>query len=68
MELNTILQAISTIGLPAVLCVIFVRQQLKNDDYYKRMLEKMRETIDNNSKAIENLTEVIKEHFQESDE
>lgn len=68
MELNTVLQAISTIGLPAVLCVIFVRQQLKNDDYYKRMLEKMRETIDNNSKAIENLTEVIKEHFQESDE
>lgn len=68
MEINVILQAISTIGLPAVLCVIFVRQQLKNDDYYKRMLEKMRETIDNNSKAIENLTEVIKEHFQESDE
>lgn len=68
MELNTVLQAISTIGLPAVLCVIFVRQQLKNDDYYKRMLEKMRETIDNNSKAIENLTEVIKEHFQESDD
>lgn len=68
MELNTVLQAISTIGLPAVLCVIFVRQQLKNDDYYKRMLEKMRETIDNNSKAIENLTDVIKEHFKESDE
>lgn len=65
MELNAILQAISTIGLPAVLCVIFVRQQLKNDDYYKKMLEKMRETIDNNSKAIENLTEVIKDHFGE---
>jgi len=32
------------------------------------MLEKMRETIDNNSKAIENLTEVIKEHFKESDD
>lgn len=68
MELNTVLQAISTIGLPAVLCVIFVKQQLKNDDYYKKMLEKMRETIDNNSKAIENLTDVIKEHFKESDE
>lgn len=68
MELNTVLQAISTIGLPAVLCVIFVKQQLKNDDYYKNMLEKMRETIDNNSKAIENLTEVIKEHFKESDD
>ena len=68
MELNTVLQAISTIGLPAVLCVIFVKQQLKNDDYYKRMLEKMRETIDNNSKAIENLTDVIKEHFKESDD
>lgn len=67
MELNAILQAISTIGLPAVLCVIFVRQQLKNDDYYKKMLEKMRETIDNNSKAIENLTEVIKDHFGEDD-
>lgn len=65
MELNGILQAVSTIGLPAVLCVIFVRQQLKNDDYYKKMLEKMRETIDNNSKAIENLTEVIKDHFGE---
>lgn len=68
MELNTVLQAIGTVGLPAVLCVIFVKQQLKNDDYYKRMLEKMRETIDNNSKAIENLTDVIKEHFKESDE
>lgn len=65
MEINAILQAISTIGLPAVLCVIFVKQQLKNDDYYKKMLEKMRETIDNNSKAIENLTEVIKDHFGE---
>lgn len=63
MEINAILQAISTIGLPAVLCVIFVRQQLKNDDYYKKMLEKMRETIDNNSDAIKNLTEVIKDHF-----
>lgn len=68
MEINAILQAISTIGLPAVLCVIFVRQQLKNDDYYKKMLEKMRETIDNNSDAIKNLTEVIKEHFKESDD
>lgn len=63
MEINAVFQAISTIGLPAVLCVIFVKQQLKNDDYYKKMLEKMRETIDNNSKAIENLTEVIKDHF-----
>ena len=63
MEINSILQAVSTIGLPAVLCVIFVRQQLKNDDYYKKMLEKMRETIDNNSDAIKNLTEVIKDHF-----
>jgi len=68
MGFTEIIQAITTIGLPAVLCVIFVRQQLKNDDYYKKMLEKMRETIDNNSKAIENLTEVIKEHFKESDE
>lgn len=65
MEINAVFQAISTIGLPAVLCVIFVRQQLKNDDYYKKMLEKMRETIDNNSDAIKNLTEVIKDHFGE---
>lgn len=63
-----IFSAITTIGLPAVLCVIFVLQNIKNDEYYKNMLEKMRVTIDNNSDAIKNLTEVIKEHFKESDD
>lgn len=62
-----IFSAIATIGLPAVLCVIFVLQNIKNDEYYKNMLEKMRITIDNNSDAIKNLTQVIKDHFGDDD-
>lgn len=61
--MSEIFSAIATIGLPAVLCVIFVMQNIKNEEYYKNMLEKMRITIDNNSDAIKNLTEVIKDHF-----
>lgn len=49
MDLNTIISAISTVGFPIVCCaVLFVQNN------------KLRDTIDENTKAVISLTDYIK--------
>lgn len=60
MTIQEISTLVTTIGLPSALCIFFVWQNHKNETYYQNMLDKMRKTIDNNTKAIMELANLIK--------
>lgn len=49
MDLNTIMQAVSTVGFPIVCCIVLFVQN-----------DKLRSTIEDNTKAVTSLTEYIK--------
>lgn len=54
MEANDLLNAVSSVGFPIVMCVMLY--------YFNKVeIEKLRETIENNSKIIAELKEVIKD-------
>lgn len=54
MEVNEVLNGISSVGFPIVMCVMLY--------YFNKVeIEKLRETIENNSKIIAELKEVIKD-------
>ena len=49
MEVQTIIQAISTVGFPIVMCILMLKQN-----------SKQLEIIQNNTNAINNLTEELR--------
>ena len=49
MDINTIMQAVSTVGFPIVCCCVLF---IQND--------KLRSTIEDNTKAVTSLTDYIK--------
>ena len=54
MEVNEVLNGISSVGFPIVMCVMLY--------YFNKVeIEKLRETIENNSKILAELKEVIKD-------
>lgn len=54
MEVSEVLNAVSSVGFPIVMCVMLY--------YFNKVeIEKLRETIENNSKIIAELKEVIKD-------
>lgn len=56
MDINDIMQAVSTVGFPIVCCgVLFVQN------------DKLRSTLEENTKAILSLTEYIKTHDKKED-
>lgn len=59
--MNEIIQAVSTVGFPIACCCFLLWQNSKQDQYNREQQEKLRATIDNNTKSIESLSEVVKE-------
>lgn len=60
---QTIVQAISTVGFPIACCCFLLYQNSKQDTYHRDQMERLRQTIDKNTKTIDKLAELIKERM-----
>lgn len=61
MNVNDIITAISTVGFPIACCCFLLWQNSKQDNYNREQQDKLRATIDNNTKSIEALQGVVQE-------
>lgn len=61
MNVNDLVTAISTVGFPIACCCFLLWQNSKQDNYNREQQDKLRATIDNNTKSIEALQGVVQE-------
>ena len=59
--MNEIIQAVSTVGFPIACCCFLLWQNSKQDNYNREQQEKLRQTIDNNTRSIESLHGIVEE-------
>lgn len=59
MDGNVVLQAISTVGFPIVMCLILVYIVYKMNEQHKEEMNKMNEALNNNTLAIQHLTDML---------
>lgn len=59
--MTELIQAVSTVGFPIACCCFLLWQNSKQDAYNREQQEKLRETINANTKSIEELAKLIKE-------
>lgn len=57
--MNEVIQAVSTVGFPIACCCFLLWQNSKQDEYHREQQEKLRETIDGNTKSIEELSKIV---------
>lgn len=55
MDLNSIEGFISAVGFPILACIFLFLYTTKRDKAYTEKLDKMRETVDNNTRAMKEL-------------
>jgi hypothetical protein len=60
MDFNDIVQMVSSVGFPIVACIVLFK-------LYNNTITSFKESIDNNTKAIEALKEIINIYFNRSD-
>ena len=58
--MTEIVQAVSTVGFPIACCCFLLWQNSKQDQYHREQMEKLRGTIEENTRMIEKLAELIK--------
>ena len=58
--MNDIANAVSTVGFPIALCVFLVWQNSQQDQYFREILDKLRETVERNTNSITELAQIIK--------
>ena len=68
MNLNDIIQAISTVGFPIVACVFFLWQNKVQADRAAAQIDKMNEALQQNTLALQELTFYIKNEDKGVDE
>lgn len=59
MDANTVLQAISAVGFPIVMCLIMVKLVYNLQEQYTKEVESLRTSIDNNTKVLDNLMDKL---------
>lgn len=59
--MNEIIQAVSTVGFPIACCCFLLWQNSKQDQYNREQQQKLRDTIDNNTRSIEGLSAIVQE-------
>ena len=52
MDFESILTSISTVGFPIVCCIYLIYSRQKADERYTATIEKLKETVDNNTIAM----------------
>lgn len=59
--MQDVINLISTCGFPIACCVFMMFQNYKQQDYSQKQIEQLRETVDNNTKSVNELTMLVKE-------
>lgn len=62
--MDEIIQLISSVGFPIACCCFLLYQSSKQDQYNREQQEKLRSTIDGNTKSIESLQDLVKDLAQ----
>lgn len=57
MDFNIILEAVSTVGFPIVMCIILIYYLNKMTESHKDEISEMRKTIENNTLAVQHLAD-----------
>ena len=52
MEFGSIAELISSVGFPIAMCVYLVWTNKQNNDKHAEEIEKLRQTVDNNTRAM----------------
>lgn len=52
MDYNAIIQAIGSVGFPIVCCIYLIYTMQKNEEKHSEEIEKMRVTVENNTKVM----------------
>lgn len=58
--ITAIVQAISTVGFPIACCCFLLYRGSKQDEYHREEMEKLRTTIEENTKTLDRLALLIK--------
>lgn len=56
---NLVLQAISTVGFPIVICLILMYVLYQTEENHKKEISEMMKALENNTIAINHLTDII---------
>ena len=64
MDINVILQAVSTVGFPIVCCGALFWKMNKDNERHKQEMETLRTAIENNTAALIELKVKYDEQFQ----
>lgn len=56
MDYNVIVQTVSSVGFPIVMCLMLYNQMLKTEEVHKQEIVELRKAIENNTLALNNLT------------
>lgn len=59
MDGTNVINAISTVGFPIVMCLILVYVVYKMNDQHKEEMNKMNEALNNNTLAIQHLSDLL---------
>lgn len=57
MDVNTVMQLVSTLGFPIVCCIALFWRMIKSDENHKAEMDKLAEALNNNTLAINRLNE-----------
>lgn len=61
MDANLIIQTVSTLGFPIVMCAALFWRQIKSDEQHKMEMDKLSEALNNNTLAITKLSDRLEE-------
>ena len=57
MDVNTVMQLVTTLGFPIVCCIALFCRMIKSDENHKAEMDKLSEALNNNTLAINKLNE-----------
>lgn len=60
MDINVITQIISTVGFPIACCIYLVYNQNKAEERHKDEVDKLRSSLDNNTKVMNKICAILK--------
>lgn len=60
MDINVIMQIISTVGFPIACCIYLVYNQNKAEERHKEEVDKLRSSLDNNTKVMNKICAILK--------
>lgn len=60
MDVNTLMQIVSTVGFPIACCIYLVYNQNKAEERHREEVDKLRSSLDNNTKVMNRICAILK--------